>query len=224
MAYLNLTQSQRDFWKKYAEKNIRTGVSNTITPGKMYFFNYSSKGYEEGTLPYYDQFPIVLVIDVDSKYILGLAFHYLPRQTREYFIKKIILNNFKLLKKEMPARVPYEDIKNASNLWYREGMVIIRKYIRRRIKSKVVELHWKEWYNAMNTEGAQWIDATAELVYRESKYRLQGARGMTNRTKPPKAESAVQKRIKAQKEAIKREKNRYKTLVEKNREKFKRKK
>ena len=62
---LNITQSQRNFWKKYAERNIRPGLSKNIIPGKIYFFNYDSKMYEEGRLAYYDQFPIILVLNVD---------------------------------------------------------------------------------------------------------------------------------------------------------------
>ena len=204
MAYLNLTQAQRNFWKKYAEKNIRTGLSRKIIPGKIYFFNYDSKMYEEGKLAYYDQFPIILVLNVDSKYILGLAFHYLPRQLREYFIKKIILANFKLLKKDLPANVPYKDIKDATNMFYKEGIVIIRKYIRQRIKSNVVELNWREWYNAMTTEGAQWIDITAAEVYKETLYRLHssGRIRMKNAIRPPKHQSAIQRQVAAQKSAV----------------------
>lgn len=212
---LNITQAQRNFWKKYAEKNIRSGQSSNIIPGKIYFFNYSSKLYEEGRLAYYDSFPIILVLSVDSKYILGLAFHYLPRQTREYFIKKIILSNFKLLKKGLPANVPYGDIKDATNLWYREGIVIIRKYIRARIKSKVVELNWREWYNAMSTEGAQWIDATSSIVYAETKYKLQNLYGKGVRVKPGRRQSVVQKQIAAAKARSKKE-------IESARSKFKR--
>jgi hypothetical protein len=204
MAYLNITQAQRNFWKKYAEKNIRTGRSNNIIPGKMYFFNYDSKLYEEGRLPYYDELPIILVLSVDSKYILGLAFHYLPRLTREYFIKKILLKNYKLLKKELPAQVPYSDIKNAANLWYREGMVIIRKYIRSRIRSRVVELHWREWYGAMSVEGAKWIDATAQIAYEDTKYQLQKIHRVKNRIQPPKRESNIQKSVRLEKERIRK--------------------
>jgi hypothetical protein len=207
MAYLNITQAQRNFWKKYTEKNLRTGRSKNIIPGKIYFFNYDSKMYEEGKLAYYDAFPIILVLSVDSKYILGLAFHYLPRLTREYFIKKIILKNYKLLKKELPAHVPYYEIKNAANLWYREGMVIIRKYIRSRIKSNLVELHWREWYNAMTTEGAQWIDATAQTAYEDTKYQLQSLHRVKNRIQPPKRESNIQKSIRLEKERVRKLKN-----------------
>jgi hypothetical protein len=203
---LNITQSQRNFWKKYAQKNIRSGQSSNIVPGRIYFFNYDSKMYEEGRLAYYDQFPIILVLAVDSKYILGLAFHYLPRLTREYFIKKIILSNFKALSKGLPANVPYKDVKDASNLWYREGMAIVRKYIRNRVKSKVVELNWREWYNAMSTESAKWIDITAAEAYMDTKYRLQMIHGRGARIRPPKRQSILQKQIAAQRSKVKKEK------------------
>jgi hypothetical protein len=205
---LNITQSQRNFWKKYAERNIRPGLSKNIIPGKIYFFNYDSKMYEEGRLAYYDQFPIILVLNVDSKYILGLAFHYLPRTMRTYFIKKIIFANFKLLKKEAPVNLPYKDIKDATNLWYKEGVAIIRKYIRRRIKSNIVELPWREWYNAMATEGAQWIDITAAEVYKDTLYHLHrsGRIRLKSPSAPPKRESTIQKQIRLRKEQIERQK------------------
>ena len=44
-------------------------------PGRFYFFLYSPAGYK--TLPYYDRFPFVLVLDTSPGHILGLNFHYL---------------------------------------------------------------------------------------------------------------------------------------------------
>ena len=214
---INITDAQRRFWQKYAAKNIRGYGSNNIVPGEMYLFNYNSKLYEEGRLSYYDAMPLVILLSIDRKYMLGLSLHYLPRKTRLYFVKKIILKNYKLLQRNLPPKILYSEIKDAANLWYREGMVIIRKYIRSRVKSNLTRIHWTEWINAVSGEGAQWQDITAAQVYIDTKYKLQRLSGRRNVAKPARRESSIQRQMREQRELVKRTK-------EKARAKFKRKK
>jgi len=230
---INITDAQRRFWQKYAAKNIRGYGSQNINPGEMYLFNYDSKLYEEGRLAYYDKMPLIMLLGIDRKYMLGLSLHYLPRKTRLYFVKKIILKNYKLLQRGLPPRILYSEIKDAANLWYREGMVIIRKYIRSRIKSNLTKIHWTEWINAVSGEGAQWEDITAAQVYLDTKYKLQGLTGRKGRTKPPKRESSIQRQVRQQKERVKKQKERTRSKfvdtkllqqARKTKEKFKRKK
>jgi hypothetical protein len=167
------SQQQRSMWDKYAKENIVTGRSSKIIPGNIYIYNYQAKGHDDKTLPFYDAYPLVLVIDVDSKYLLGLSLHYLPKPVRKFFIKKVLINNFDRLKKGMPAKLPYADIRDASNLWYQEGIVIIKRYLRNRITSYVTEIPWRKWVNIVDGEGAHWIDTTAEEVYKQTKLALQ---------------------------------------------------
>ena len=52
-----------------------------VLPGMMYMFYYHPK--HEKTLPYYDTFPLVILLDTDRKGMNGLNLHYLPLNLRQ---------------------------------------------------------------------------------------------------------------------------------------------
>lgn len=170
---IKTTKAQKEFWRKYLNQNIRTGKNlKKIQPGHMYIYNYESKLYGEGRLPYYDAYPLILVISMKNDGWLGLSLHYLPPKIREFFIKKVIIKNHKLLSKGKSAEIPYEVIKASGNLWFKEGLVIIKRYLKSYVRSKIAEIPWTEWSNIVSGEGAKWIDVTAVEVYRETRKAL----------------------------------------------------
>lgn len=74
----------REIAQEDARKNPSTvlqGVGRTkrLLPGRFYMFKYSpvNKSNRE-ILPYYDMFPVVLVVNVYPTYFQGINFHYLP--------------------------------------------------------------------------------------------------------------------------------------------------
>jgi hypothetical protein len=56
--------------------------------GQLYCFYYDPKGKDD--LPYYDRFPMVLVLDRHTDGFLGLNLHYLPYAYRVAFLKKLL--------------------------------------------------------------------------------------------------------------------------------------
>lgn len=168
---LTFTQAQKQFWNHYAQNFIRGPNSfgpQRVTPGKMYTFKYVAK-----VADFWDQYPLVMMIDVGKKHFLGLSLHYLPPKTREVFVKKMLLYNYKLLKDGKPAKIDYSMIKNA-NEFYKEGIFLIRKYLKNHIRSKMVEIGYKEWIDAVSGIGnGQWMNITANKVWAEYKDKLQ---------------------------------------------------
>ena len=55
--------------------------TDTVLPGMMYLFYYHPKG--EQTLPYYDSFPLILLVDIMPDGMTGLNLHYLPINLRQ---------------------------------------------------------------------------------------------------------------------------------------------
>ena len=49
----------------------KTGKNPIIPSGHFYTFNYDAKGYEEGTLNYFDKNPLIICLDSDDDYLLG---------------------------------------------------------------------------------------------------------------------------------------------------------
>ena len=78
-----------EYLREMAQEEIRTnptqvlnsaGRTKRLLPGRFYMFRYNPKMKSSPQLPYYDMFPVVLVINVypEKKYFQGLNFHYLP--------------------------------------------------------------------------------------------------------------------------------------------------
>ena len=67
--------------------------TTTVKPGNLYMFFYDPKTKED--LPYWDKFPMVLVLENYSDGFLGLNLHYLPPKFRVAFLTKLMkLNEF----------------------------------------------------------------------------------------------------------------------------------
>jgi hypothetical protein len=63
------------------------GSPARLAPGRMYYYGYRPKG--EATLPFYDRFPLTLVLQREAGGFLGLNFHYLHPNDRANFFNNI---------------------------------------------------------------------------------------------------------------------------------------
>lgn len=79
------------YLRELAEETVRTnpqkllagsGGTKRLLPGRLYMFKYNPINKGKPNLPYYDMFPVVLVINVYDNYFQGINFHYLPPQFR----------------------------------------------------------------------------------------------------------------------------------------------
>ena len=59
-----------------------------VVKGKLFCFYYDPKG--KADLPYYDRFPLVLVLEKYNDGFLGLNLHYLPIKYRVAFLDKLL--------------------------------------------------------------------------------------------------------------------------------------
>lgn len=60
------------------------GKTKRLLPGRMYLMRYDPVG--KRTLPYYDRFPLIFVMEVGEDYFVGLNLHYLPPFYRAQFM------------------------------------------------------------------------------------------------------------------------------------------
>ena len=116
--------------------------TNRLTLGGLYCFYYDPKG--KADLPYYDRFPLVLVLEKYQDGFLGLNLHYLPIKYRVAFLDKLldyaVLNDEDEVKR---IRITY-DILNASKR-FREFRPCIKKYLYNHTKSKILTIQPNEW-------------------------------------------------------------------------------
>lgn len=145
---------------KEEERYIRT-----FNKGKMYFFYYDPKTKED--LPYYDRFPLVLVLELYSDGFLGLNLHYLPIKYRLAFMKKLL--SFAQYTQDgdiKRVRVTY-DILNMSNR-FPELKPCIKRYLKGHIKSKLLAIKPEEWDVALFLPIQQFRKSKAENVWKDS--------------------------------------------------------
>ena len=147
-------------------KNETYRNTQRFLKGGLYFFYYNPKGKDD--LPYYDTFPLVLVLQREADGFLGLNLHYLPIKYRILFLSKLVAygaiydENDELKR----IRVTY-DILQASKR-FREFRPCLKKYLYHNVKSKMLAVQPDEWDVAIALPIHQFKKEKASSVWKES--------------------------------------------------------
>lgn len=105
--------------------NERFRQTRRLFKGRLYQFFYDPKG--KADMPYYDRFPLVLILEKYDDGFLGLNLHYLPIKYRVAFLDKLL--NYAILDDEdnpTRLRITY-DILTASRR-FKEFRPCIKRY------------------------------------------------------------------------------------------------
>ncbi len=89
----------------------------------IYYFRYTPKGI--GKLPIWDQFPLMIPLDIRGPFCLGLNIHWIPVPLRLKFISLVNAMLEKSINKNM-FRLWYQTIKSQPPLTF--SLMAIRKY------------------------------------------------------------------------------------------------
>lgn len=134
--------------------------------GGMYFFQYNPKMKNE--LPYYDTFPLVLMLERYPDGFLGLNLHYLPIRYRVAFLRKLI--GFGAIYTDQDEikriRITY-DILNAARR-FREFRPCLKRYLTNHITSKILAVQPNEWDIATYLPVQQFRKAKPQEVWQDS--------------------------------------------------------
>ena len=134
-----------------------------LMPGKMFTFGYDAKF--KAILPYWDKFPLIIVLDVYKDGFMGLNFHYLHPVERNKFLTKIM--KFATQKGEPEdmtdkARfnVSWDAIRNIKN-----ADKMIHKYLYGHVRTSLLEAPPNEWENAIFLPYQRFVGSTAKSVW-----------------------------------------------------------
>lgn len=139
--------------------------ANTLRVGMLYCFYYDPK--TKSDLPYWDRFPMVLILEKYDDGFLGINLHYLPVKFRVAFLQKLM--RFALLNADHDIkrmRISY-DILNAAKR-YVEFKPCLKRYLRNHIKSRILTIKPEEWDVATMLPIQQFRKAVATKVWRDS--------------------------------------------------------
>jgi len=133
--------------------------------GSMQMFFYDPKHKE--TLPYYDTFPLVIVIKPAKGGFLGLNLHYLPPTLRAMFLDALMDNVTSKKSDDAKFDLTVRLLAGTSKLRYYEPC--IKHYLNAHVKSKFAEVKAPEWEIATFLPTAQFQKASNTKVYADSR-------------------------------------------------------
>ena len=150
----------------------RSKFAKQLVPPKMaiqgclYFFMYAPM--DKGNLPYYDRFPLVLILEKDEKGFLGLNLHYLPYRVRAIFFD--LLHSARLLRSSDPLRtrllITYRMLKSVTK--YKAFRPCVRRYRYSSLRTALLQVGETEWDVALFLPVEQFAKSTRSSIWTES--------------------------------------------------------
>lgn len=147
----------------------RTRLTNTVAPGKMYFFQYYPK--HEKTLPYYDMFPLIFPIEKYDNGFLGINMHYLPYNLRAKLMDALYsISSNTRFDETTKLKASYDVLKSASK--YKYFIPTVKRYLTKQVRSRFIEVYASEWDIALFLPVSQFKKASERKVWAESRKKL----------------------------------------------------
>jgi len=176
------TKESRD-WFRQKIKNLRSINREALMKeeplkqksqeiiGSMYMFFYDPK--HKDTLPYYDTFPLVVVVGPAEGGFYGLNLHYLPPILRAKMLDALmdITSNNKF-NDSTRFKMSYELLVKSSKLKYFQPC--FKHYLNEHVQSKFALVPAPEWEIATFLPTAQFKKANSKKVYFDSKKMIGG--------------------------------------------------
>jgi hypothetical protein len=132
----------------------------------MYMFFYDPKLKKE--LPYYDAFPLVIVIGPAKGGFMGLNLHYLPPTLRARFLDSLLdITSNKKYDETTRFRLSYSLLKRAAK--YKFFKPCIKHYLNDHVRSRFAFVPAPEWEIATFLPTADWRKSSANKVYSDSR-------------------------------------------------------
>jgi hypothetical protein len=176
------TVAAREWYRSAAGKlmsNISPGVFEKRTDearkvssmefGYMYAFKYDPK--TKNDLPYYDTFPLIFPVRMDSDGFLGINFHYLPPVLRAKLMNALYstLTN-KKYDDTTKVKISYSILQSASK--YRYFKPMLKKYLRSHVRSQFLEVQVNEWDIAIFLPTESFRKADTGRVWEDSRKKI----------------------------------------------------
>ena len=141
----------------------------TVMPGMMYMFYYDPK--HSKTLPYYDSFPLVILVDIDSTGMTGLNLHYLPIHLRQKLFYGLLNRVEGGMTEKGYMKITYDFLNNARSL--KEFKPCYKKYLTPQIRGSIAKVPANEWETAVHLPLALFRKANEDTVHRKSEEMIQ---------------------------------------------------
>ena len=150
------------------QRNALKNLSRTGLVGTMQMFFYDPKHKEK--LPYYDLFPLIVVVGPAEGGFYGLNLHYLPPILRAKMLDALMETANMKATDDAKFQITYKKLQAVSKLkWYEP---CFKHYLTKHVKRKFAEVPMPEWEIATFLPTAQFRKANSKKVYADSRKRI----------------------------------------------------
>lgn len=136
------------------------------SPGDMVMYTYNPK--HKQTLPYYDTFPLAIVVGPAKDGFHAINLHYLPPKVRAIFLDKLgdTINN-KKFNATTRFKITYKLLMATKN--YKYFKPCFKHYLSANVSSNIMKVNAAEWNIAIFLQTASFKKASASKVWSDSK-------------------------------------------------------
>lgn len=139
--------------------------------GSMYMYFYDPK--HQATLPYYDTFPLTIMVEPVKGGFYGLNLHYLPLALRANLFDSLIdLTNNKKYDESTRFKLKYNLLKSATKLRYFKPC--FKHYLYSQIEGRVAMVEAPAWEMALFLPTEQFRKSTKSAVWKDSRAIIRG--------------------------------------------------
>jgi hypothetical protein len=138
-------------------------------PGNMYMFFYDPK--HKDTLPYYDTFPLIVLIGKAPGGFYGLNLHYLPPLLRAKMLDSLMdFTTNKKYDETTRFKASYDLLQRAAKMKYYKPC--FKHYLTKHVKGKFAYVPPPEWEIATFLPTANFKKANRTKVYNDSRAKI----------------------------------------------------
>jgi hypothetical protein len=164
--FMDSLKGMKDVNRTKLLKDSRLTKVNKPLVGSLMMFFYDPK--HRKTLPYYDAFPLVLMVEPTKDGFYGLNLHYLPPKLRAILFDSLLeATNNKRYDESTRFKVSYQMLKSISKMKYFRPC--FKRYLTAQINSKIVLVEPPEWEIATFLPTQQFQKASQSKVWAESR-------------------------------------------------------
>jgi len=138
--------------------------------GNMYMYFYDPK--HKKTLPYYDRFPLVIMVEPAPGGFYGLNLHYLAPGVRARFLDALMETAPKKIGDKSRLKLRYDLLQSTKK--FKEFQPCFKHYLNSQIKGTPVRVPMTEWEIAIFLPVEQFAKVKKETVWRYSRKQYNG--------------------------------------------------
>lgn len=134
--------------------------------GRMYMYFYDPK--TKDTLPYYDRFPLIVMVGKEKGGFTGLNLHYLPPILRAKFFDRLSeFTNNKKYDESTRFRLTYNFLRASSKLELFKPC--FKRYLTSQVESRITEVPATEWEVALFLPTDKFVKNSRQSVWKKSR-------------------------------------------------------